>query len=179
MTHSALDESLRRRRAVLREDILLERPRINAYTDREIMNSARVHDSFYPVHIADISGIDAYFVNSGSSSLYRKLVVEMDIRDEWYLHRFLDSGDKLYSLHIRDSCADYLTACLFELYRLLHTPLDIVRASVQHGLYVNMLSVEDAVPDPYRSDISHDTNSFYCISHLRCIYRSACKRYIC
>ena len=132
MVESTLHQSFGSGRTVLGKKLLFQRARIDTDTNGKLSCAAGINDSLYPVHSADISGVDPYLVNTCGCGLYCQLVVEVYIRYQRYLHSLLDGRDKLYSLLVRYGCTDYLAACLFKLNCLSDTALDVVRAHIQH-----------------------------------------------
>ena len=91
MIKRAVAERLRSGVTVLREDLLFERTGIYADSDRDSALTAGVGDRLYPVVGADVAGVDADFINSRGACLESQFVIEMYVRDNGSLDRFVQS----------------------------------------------------------------------------------------
>ena len=156
MIKSTVAKRLRRGVSVLGEDLLLERTRVHADTDRNTALTAGVGNRLDPVVGADVAGVDADLVHARGARLERELIVEVNVRDNGSLDGFLEGGNQPYRVHIGNRGADDLTARLLERHRLSDGALDICGGDVEHGLHADRSAAADEhVPRFYLNFATH------------------------
>ena len=113
MTKRALAKSLGRGRAVLCQNILLQRARIYADSNGNSTQSARVRYRLDVLVLANVAGVDSYLVYAKLCTTKRDLIVKMNIGNDGYVYSvfFENAGTKVngYKMSVFGSQIPYLT----------------------------------------------------------------------
>src|SRR5206468_3338385 len=135
MPQCRLDHALGGRPAVLGEKILLERARVDADADGDLLLLGDVHDLLHELLAADVSGVEAQAVDALLQRDERQLVVEVDVRHERDADLPLDLAELLGGLADGHRTPDDVAAGRLERPDLEQRRLDVARVGLRHRLH--------------------------------------------
>ena len=139
----ALDESFRCDPSVFLNDLLLQRSRVDADTDRNIPFLRTVDDRLDAVGTSNIAGIDPDRVRPVFHRGDREPVIKMNIRDDRNVDGIFDRAKCFRSFHRRDRRSDDLTAGFLKLKDLRDRCGCILCPGIGHRLDRNRISTAD------------------------------------
>ncbi len=156
MPKRALRQRLRGRRAVLDKQMLFQRPGIHPDANGNAARGASRGNRPDPLGRADISGIDADFIDPCSTCFKRQAIIKMNICDKRHCNaRFLDFCNHSDRLLIGNGHANHSAARLLQPAAHGNTGICIVRIGAKHGLHQNRrIPAYLCFPGEYRTGFS-------------------------
>src|SRR3990172_7979221 len=150
MPHRRVYHRLRCRMAVLLKEILLKRPCINSYPDRDSPLFCGFHNILYSFFIPYIPGIEPQTINSLFHGQKGQFIIKVYICYERDLNGALDAAKGLCCLFIRHSHPHYLASPPFKALYLCYSGINIPGIRIGHGLDNNRrIPAYEHVTNPY------------------------------
>ena len=134
MAQGALRQGLSGSPAVLFLKLFLQGAPIYADPDRDFPRLAGVCHRLYPLFPANISWVNADFINPLPCALQGQLVIKMDVCYQRDVDAALDGPDGLGRCHVWHCHPDDLTASRLQAVDLIHCGGDVIRLCAAHGL---------------------------------------------
>ena len=119
---------------VLFQQPLVKAAAVDTDTDRDFPIFADIHNCFYSIFSADITGVDADLGSAAFRSSNGQLIVKVDIRNQRQRTFLADFRKASCALHIRHSQSGDLTAGCSQLTDLGKRTFYIRSFGVEHGL---------------------------------------------
>ena len=121
------------RRAVFRENMLLDRAAVHAYSDRNISCLTSIYNRPNSFLVSDISGVDAYLINTVLSRFQRSAIVKMNIgNNRCTKTAFLDYSNSFSRIFIGYGYTDYVAPSARESFYLIKSRGGVLCIDISH-----------------------------------------------
>ena len=134
MAHGAVHQRLRRDAAVPGQQFLFQRAAVDADADGDAPLPTGVRHGPHPLLCPDVTGVDAYFVDTALHAQQRQLIVKMNVRHQRNMDAGLDGRDRPCRLLRGNRHPDDHAPRLLQPEDLLRRGLHVLRDGIAHGL---------------------------------------------
>ena len=141
MSHCAFHQGFCCGRAVFCQNFFFQRTGIDTDPNGNAAFLTGFHYCPYPIHAADVSGVNPYLIDSSSSRFQCKPIVKMNIRYQRNMNSLLDCRNQRNCIAIWNRGTNDFASGLFQYGRLRCAAFNIIGTRVQHRLDIDMFAV--------------------------------------